>query len=97
VFTRVGKISPKPTGTTLFCSAIVFASYEEIFLATLASSPPSKLLAQVEIGLKVSPSITSLRTIQQTARPLSDNFANDGSKLSFGGGLVVDYFFGENL
>ena len=48
--------------------------------------------AQFEIGLKVSPSITSLR-----AESTSDHaFASDGSKLSFGGGLVVDYFFGEN-
>lgn len=48
--------------------------------------------AQVEIGLKVSPSITSLR-----AESTSENgFASDGSKLNFGGGLVVDYFFGEN-
>ncbi|HEX8329951.1 MAG TPA: porin family protein [Hymenobacter sp.] len=48
--------------------------------------------AQVEIGLKISPSITSLRA----ESPANYGFASDGSKFSFGGGLVVDYFFGEN-
>lgn len=48
--------------------------------------------AQFEIGLKVSPAITSLRA----ESPTDHNFTSDGSKLSFGGGLVVDYFFGEN-
>jgi hypothetical protein len=48
--------------------------------------------AQVEIGLKISPSITSLR-----AESTSTNaFSSDGSQFGFGGGLVVDYFFGEN-
>ncbi|UOQ54581.1 porin family protein [Hymenobacter cellulosivorans] len=48
--------------------------------------------AQVEIGLKLSPSITYLRTDSPSAL----NFRNDKSKLSLGGGLVVDYFFGQN-
>ncbi|TGD78276.1 porin family protein [Hymenobacter wooponensis] len=48
--------------------------------------------AQVEIGLKVSPSITSLRTDS----PAQLGFQKDGSKIGFGGGLVVDYFFGQN-
>ena len=48
--------------------------------------------AQFEIGLKVSPSITSLRAESPTDR----SFASDGGKFSFGGGLIVDYFFGEN-
>jgi hypothetical protein len=48
--------------------------------------------AQVEIGLKIAPSITSLR-----AESTSTNaFSSDGSQFGFGGGLVVDYFFGEN-
>lgn len=48
--------------------------------------------AQVEIGLKVSPSITSLR-----AESTSTNaFGSGGSQFGFGGGLIVDYFFGEN-
>jgi hypothetical protein len=48
--------------------------------------------AQVEIGLKISPSINSLRA----ESPADNAFASDGSQLGFGGGLVVDYFFGEN-
>ena len=48
--------------------------------------------AQVEIGLKVSPSITSLRAESTSA----NSFSSEDSKFSFGGGLVVDYFFGEN-
>ncbi|GAB3315402.1 hypothetical protein GCM10027511_26030 [Hymenobacter humi] len=48
--------------------------------------------AQFEIGLKVSPSITSLRA----ESPTDNAFASDASKFGFGGGLVVDYFFGEN-
>jgi Outer membrane protein beta-barrel domain len=48
--------------------------------------------AQVEIGLKVSPSITSLRADGPSANP----FSGGDSKVSFGGGLIVDYFFGEN-
>ncbi|MCB2409501.1 porin family protein [Hymenobacter lucidus] len=48
--------------------------------------------AQVEIGLKLSPSITYLRADSPSAL----NFQNEKSKLSLGGGLVVDYFFGQN-
>ncbi|WP_400192390.1 porin family protein [Hymenobacter sp. B81] len=48
--------------------------------------------AQVEIGLKVSPSIASLRV----DAPGSLGFASDGSKLGIGGGVIVDYFFGQN-
>jgi hypothetical protein len=48
--------------------------------------------AQVEIGLKVSPSINFLRT----DAPSSYRFTDGDSKIGFGGGLVVDYFFGEN-
>jgi|GEM_PF-845448 len=48
--------------------------------------------AQVEIGLKVSPSITYLRT----DAPADNEFKDESSQLGIGGGLVVDYFFGEN-
>ena len=47
--------------------------------------------AQIEIGLKISPSINYLR-----ADGPSNNFKSEGSQLGFGGGLLVDYFFGEN-
>ena len=48
--------------------------------------------AQVEIGLKISPSITSLRADAPSDNP----FSSSSSKFGFGGGLIVDYFFGEN-
>jgi len=66
---------------------------KKIVLAFLVlAATISTASAQFEIGLKVSPSITSLRA----ESPTDHNFTSDGSKLSFGGGLVVDYFFGEN-
>lgn len=48
--------------------------------------------AQVEIGLKLSPSVTNLRA----ESPSSLSFQNEKSKLTIGGGLIVDYFFGQN-
>ena len=47
--------------------------------------------AQVEIGLKVSPSVSYFRASSQNT-----NFQGDGAKIGFGGGVFVDYFFGEN-
>ncbi len=47
--------------------------------------------AQVEIGLKISPSVTNLR-----AASSFDGLQNKSPKLSLGGGLIVDYFFGQN-
>lgn len=66
---------------------------KKVFLALLAlAATVETASAQVEIGLKVSPTITSLR-----AESTSKNaFGSDGSQLGFSGGLVVDYFFGEN-
>lgn len=66
---------------------------KKIFLALVAlAATAGSASAQVEIGLKISPSITSLRA----ESPTGNAFKGDGSKFSFGGGLVVDYFFGEN-
>ena len=59
-------------------------------LAALAVAPAA--FAQVEIGLKVSPSISYLRT----SSPSATSFQSESSKLSFGGGIFMDYFFGEN-
>lgn len=59
-------------------------------LAALAVAPVA--FAQVEIGLKVSPSISYFRA----SSPSTTNFQGDGAKFSFGGGIFVDYFFGEN-
>lgn len=66
---------------------------KKVFLALVVLvAAVSTASAQVEIGLKVSPSITSLRAESTT----KNAFASDGSQLGFSGGLVVDYFFGEN-
>ena len=58
--------------------------------AALAIAPAA--FAQVEIGLKVSPSISYLRTDS----PSGPSFSSQSSKFSFGGGIFMDYFFGEN-
>jgi hypothetical protein len=59
-------------------------------IAALALAPAA--FAQVEIGLKVSPSISYLRTDS----PSGTAFSSESSKFSFGGGIFMDYFFGEN-
>ena len=63
-----------------------------LFFAGAASGTAS---AQVEIGLKVSPSITNLRADSPSG--LTDTgFKNEKSKIGFGGGVIIDYFFGQN-
>lgn len=64
---------------------------KKLLLTLLALAGTSTAFAQVEIGLKLSPSITSLRTDAS-----GNKFENGDTKLSLGGGLLVDYFFGEN-
>ena len=59
-------------------------------VAALALAPAA--FAQVEIGLKISPSISYFRP--SSTSPY--NFKGDGGKFSFGGGIFMDYFFGEN-
>jgi hypothetical protein len=59
-------------------------------VAALALAPAA--FAQVEIGLKVSPSISYLRTDS----PSGTAFSSESSKFSFAGGIFMDYFFGEN-
>ena len=48
--------------------------------------------AQVEIGLKVSPGLLYFRA----SSPNTTSFQGDGAKFSFGGGIFMDYFFGQN-
>jgi hypothetical protein len=59
-------------------------------VAALALAPAA--FAQVEIGLKVSPSIAYLRPDS----PSGTSFSSENAKFSFGGGVFMDYFFGEN-
>ena len=67
-----------------------------LLLLLVSAASVTTASAQFEIGLKVSPSITTLRADSPTGTAVGNNFASAGSKLGFGGGLVVDYFFGEN-
>ena len=46
----------------------------------------------LEIGLKVSPSISTNRIVA----PGQFGFEDEGATVRFGGGLVLDYFFSEN-
>ncbi len=59
-------------------------------VAALAIAPAA--FAQVEIGLKVSPAIAYLRPDS----PSATSFTSESAKFSFGGGIFMDYFFGEN-
>lgn len=65
---------------------------KKIFLTIAALAVAPAAFAQVEIGLKVSPSISYLRTDS----PSATSFKSESSKFSFGGGIFLDYFFGEN-
>lgn len=65
---------------------------KKLIFTLLALAGTSTAFAQVEIGLKLAPSITSLRT----DGPSDTKFQNGDTKVSLGGGLLVDYFFGEN-
>ena len=66
---------------------------KKVFLALLVLvATAGTASAQVEIGLKVSPGITFLAADAPTDHAIK----SEGSRLGFGGGLVVDYFFGEN-
>lgn len=70
---------------------------KKILLALLTlGATISSASAQVEIGLKLSPAITSLRAESPAGTAVGAGFASGDSKVGFGGGLVVDYFFGEN-
>lgn len=48
--------------------------------------------AQWEIGIKLSPSIATNRVVA----PKEFNFSTMNAKTHFGGGVIADYFFGEN-
>lgn len=58
----------------------------------LVAGITSAAQAQVEIGLKISPNIGTNRVSSTRDFKLT----SDGARVHFGGGLVVDYFFGEN-
>lgn len=63
-----------------------------LYALALALGISTAAQAQVEIGLKLSPNIGSNRVTSSRDFKLS----SDGARIHFGGGLVIDYFFGEN-
>jgi hypothetical protein len=65
---------------------------KKVFLTVAALAVAPAAFAQVEIGLKVSPSIAYLRPDS----PAGTSFTSEKAKVSFGGGIFMDYFFGEN-
>jgi hypothetical protein len=65
---------------------------KKVFLTVAALAIAPAAFAQVEIGLKVSPSIAYLRPDS----PAGTSFTSEKAKVSFGGGIFMDYFFGEN-
>jgi hypothetical protein len=61
-----------------------------VLFALLAFS--EQAAAQIEIGVKISPSVASTRTIAKDQY----NFKNEGARVGFGMGIIADYFFGTN-
>lgn len=64
---------------------------KKLFFTLAALGLAQAACAQVEIGLKVSPSISYLRTSSQ-----SNAFQTESSKIGFGGAIFADIFFGQN-
>jgi Outer membrane protein beta-barrel domain len=65
---------------------------KKLLLAVCCLFMTSSAFAQWEIGIKISPSIGSNRIVA----PKELNFESLNSKTHFGGGVIADYFFGEN-
>lgn len=63
-----------------------------VCLVTILFFGAHQASAQIEIGVKFTPSLTSNRTIAQDKY----NFEGDGTSLGFGVGIMADYFFGVN-
>ena len=62
------------------------------YLTALFFLITSSVFAQVEIGLKIAPSIATTRVVA----PNQFNFNASNAKTHFGGGVILDYFFREN-
>lgn len=65
---------------------------KKLLLAICFLCSSSAAFAQWEIGIKLSPSIATNRVIS----PAGLNFEPLNAKTHFGGGVIADYFFGEN-
>jgi Outer membrane protein beta-barrel domain len=65
---------------------------KKLLLAVCCLFLSSSAFAQWEIGIKLSPSIATNRVVH----PSTINFETLNAKTHFGGGVIADYFFGEN-
>ena len=65
---------------------------KKLLLAVCCLFMSSAAFAQWEIGIKISPSIATNRVVA----PDEFNFEPLNAKTHFGGGVIADYFFGEN-
>ncbi|MGV3502659.1 MAG: porin family protein [Adhaeribacter sp.] len=65
---------------------------KKLLLAVCFLFMSSAAFAQWEIGIKLSPSIATNRVTS----PAGLNFESLNAKTHFGGGVIADYFFGEN-
>lgn len=77
-----------------------------LFALALSLGAATAAQAQVEIGLKITPSLGFQRANGSVTIPfpvgndlsntVKSEISPDGARVHFGGGLVIDYFFGEN-
>lgn len=65
---------------------------KRISLAVIFFLLTSAAFAQIEIGIKLTPSIATNRVVA----PKEFGFKALNAKTHFGGGVIADYFFGEN-
>jgi hypothetical protein len=65
---------------------------KKLLLAACCLLMTSSAFAQWEIGIKVSPAIATNRVVA----PSTLNMESMNAKTHFGGGVIADYFFGEN-
>ena len=65
---------------------------KKLLLAVCCLFMSSAAFAQWEIGIKISPAIATNRVVA----PDEFNFEPLNAKTHFGGGVIADYFFGEN-
>lgn len=86
------KIAKETPSINILCISYSMTLKKTLLSILFVGASTTIASAQVEIGLKLSPSLAHL----STDSPSATNFQSEGSKLRLGGGVIVDYFFGEN-
>lgn len=86
------KLETKPLLNVTFLFNLFLLTMKKLFLAVCCLFWTSAAFAQWEIGIKLSPSVASNRVVA----PSTINFEPLNAKTHFGGGVILDYFFGEN-